>query len=365
MKMPNNNKKKRVLYVDPICYGAHRHYNFNNIRILSSICSLSLYIRNNYLDLNDINLERVLFWNEKYSWDNIPHRSKLSFFLKTQKALLHNYKKAFKMNKIEKYDLVIFSCIDMPLFSILTKFKKSKNVAFIDHGIYLSLERKSYKFFWKYLNRNLKVCVLEEYFYPYIKEQLKKRNDVFLIKHPLGDLFDFHCKKNSCGDKLLLFAPSASNSKEIAIELMTNSRLIPKNVLIIYKSDFDYCNANLRIYSSSLDREKYEELFSSSDGIIIPYEKNYNYRTSGVIFEAAANHKPVFIKSGNTLEFYIKKYPIIFNCFNDTIDLFKKVLISNIFNVDCSYFESFKKDYCDKEMIDEFNRLLNCQSINK
>ncbi|MBQ7276499.1 MAG: hypothetical protein IJS58_04530 [Bacilli bacterium] len=355
----------RVLYVDPISYSAHKYYNTNNIRILSKICRLSIYVKSNYIESSCFKLEKQIYWDEKYCWDNIPHKSRIGFFVRTMFALRHNILFAFNVFKKNNYDMIIFSCIDLPLFSFLTKFKKTKNIFLIDHGLYLAIERKYVRFFWKHLNERINVCLLEEYFYQFLRRDLKVKNPVYLLKHPISQNISLNENEiEKVSDKYLIFAPSSSNSLYFAKKLSESSSLIPKNIKIIYKSLFDYEDDNLLIYSKRLLTDEYLHYFYKSNAILIPYDNNYNYRTSGVIFDAAANNKRIILKSGNTLEYYAKKYSDIFTMFDELNDFFELISSKdNILNDHQTQFMNFIKDYDDEEITREFVELLNRKPI--
>jgi len=351
------NDKKKVLYADPISYNNHYGYNYNNIRILSKICNLSLFVKENYINTDSLEIEECFFWDKKYCWDNIPHKTRLSYFIRTGHSFLHNLRKILRLLKKNKYDLLIISCVDIALFSVATKFIKKNNIAFVDHGIYLSLERKYVKKSWKMLNKRLKVCALEAYFFPYIREELKIKNEIYLLRHPLN----FNSKKTvaSLGNKaFVFFAPSSSNPVSFARELKKKETLIPQNIRIVCNGDFDYVGDNLLVYSGKLPRDEYDEYFCKASGIIIPYDSSYNYRTSGVIFDSIVNKKPVIIQKGNTLSYYTSRYPSIFipyDGYQELIEVISKKQI--IINPSC--FDEFIKEYNDNEIRNEFLDLLN------
>ena len=357
--MDNKSKqpKKRVLYADPVCYGNHYSYNYNNIRILSRLCDLSLFVKEQYIDDNTLKLKDLFLWNKKYCWDNIPHKTRISYFVRTSHAFLHNLKQILSLAKKNKYDLVIISCVNITLLSLATRFTRRENIAFVDHGIYLSLTRKYVMQSWRFLNKRLKVCALESYFVPYLKQEMKIKNKIYLLKHPLnfGSVSRIQ-PKNKNG--LLLFAPSSSNPISFALELKDNTSDIPDGIKIVCKGNFDYEDSKLLVYSGKLPREKYDAYFHYADGIIVPYDSNYNYRTSGVLFDSIVNKKPVILKKGNTLEYYSNKNPEIFyvyDCFDKLLDILNKMKVAQGNQLS---FDKFLNEYGDDELAKEFVDLL-------
>ena len=84
---------------------------------------------------------------------------------------------------------------------------------------------------------------------------------------------------------------------------MENTKKLPhnstKNLNIILKINF---------FHDNLERKKYDNLFSLSDAILLPYDSEYyRNRTSGIFFESIKSKKIVFVTSKTIMAKELKK----------------------------------------------------------
>lgn len=65
-------------------------------------------------------------------------------------------------------------------------------------------------------------------------------------------------------------------------------------------------SSNIQIINDYISEEKYKEIITNSKFIVLPYKKGYNHTSSGVIFDAIYNKKPVIVSNVDSFTF-IKK----------------------------------------------------------
>lgn len=78
-----------------------------------------------------------------------------------------------------------------------------------------------------------------------------------------------------------------------------------------YKKLLDNCTDNIKIIDEFISREKYFKYINESKYIVLPYKEYYNTASSGVVYDALFNFRPVIAKRLKTFEF-IKKENIGF-----------------------------------------------------
>ena len=362
----------KLLYVDPICYKAHAYYNKRNVEILSEICELSVLFTKNYIDTSGISLDKVYEYRtpQKYFIEFNPHNNALIKRLVNKIGQIKIINEIKNLIKKQRYDLIFFSGVDMHVFSRLTKHLKNP-IAFVEHAIYRTLIHKGIKKCWKIINKSFKVCVFEDYIAKYLKEQLHVKNDVFVVHHPIcGVEQDVDNVVLSQNESVNVLAPAFSNSKEIIDEIIAKSNALKDNVKIAIKGQVPYSDGRIEIFSGFIPRERYTQLFVDSDYILIPYNKDFMFRASGVLFDSIIRKKRIILIGGNTLEYYGEKYPNIIKIVRDVDELINYLNNSTRESVMLEYNElfykdvkSFLNDYSDKVISKDYKRLL--ESVNQ
>lgn len=155
-------QRKKVLYVDPMCYKAHSYYNRRNIELLSQLCQLSVLFIDDYLNLDNLNIYEVIVYQTPIKY--FPEYNKTKNYL--FKRVIHKlgmFKIMSEIKKIikqSKYDLVIFSACDIVAFSVSMKYI-TQNIAVIHHGIYRAAESKLVMHYLTHINHKITFLVLK------------------------------------------------------------------------------------------------------------------------------------------------------------------------------------------------------------
>jgi hypothetical protein len=359
----------KVLYVDPTSPIGHINYNYGLLRSLSKFCTLDVLIRKNYLDLDiSISVNNIHFISDHYipelilsKCENI-HEYRIKMRLAQLRLLIWIRKNYF----VEKYDLIIFSSVEIISFSIATLGVRSR-YAFVDHGISDVVNSFLRKFFWMHLNHNAEIIVMESYIKSYLNELTKKKNKIWVIPHPLpskrhnindDDLYN----KQKTQNLTILFAPGLSNDEGFIEFLIQNQKRIPDSYKIIIRSKKSELRFNnLEVYRDRINDDVYIDTIKKSTYILLPYYERYNFRNSGVLYEAAFYRKPMIVNNVNTLNYYYIKYPeamVLFKGGEEFLNLLER-LKDQYFNNDISVFDNILKDHSNESIDREIKKLLD------
>ncbi|MEK4293551.1 hypothetical protein [Paenibacillus sp. FSL R5-0914] len=353
----------RILFIDLMSPIGHKNYNYGILRALGEFDEVDLLIRENYLDLHDkhLNINDISYIPDKYIPEMIiSEYNNLALFKIGYRIRQFQCLKWIKKNfKLEKYDLIFFSSVDIISFSIATRFLKQRCV-FVDHAIsdinYSLLKRIA----WKNLSKKLELIVLEPYIKEYMINEVGIRNKVWIIPHPLPKI---QVKKNfdSLKDESkIIFAPSLSNDENFIRSIINCHEEIPENTKIIFKSKhFEVKLKKIEVYNSRITDEEYFDTMAKSSYILLPYDDKYNFKTSGILFEAAEMNLPILLQTNNTLKYYADSYPDKIVTFNNVKDLLE-ILNRDEENIKFTFVshEKLLFDYSDKVISENINRII-------
>lgn len=346
----------KILYIDLTSPTGHKNYNLNLINIMVKIATVDVMLPWKYIDFKKegININKHYVIDEKFIPEKIRKtcNNQLIGRIRTITQQISLLKKVIKIQ--HSYDLIFFSSVEIISFS-LTSRSFIKPTFFVDHAIYTTEYSKVRRFFWKKINFKVYPIVMECYIKDYIKDNLKIKNKLFLVPHPLPCVSqDVRLNDSKNSNEIIIFGPAISNDDVFLDNLIKKSNFIPNNIKIIVKSKKqNYKNQNLFVYNTHISEEMYTNYLNECDYILIAYPDEYNYRTSGVFFEAVAFQKKVILNLNNTLKDYFLRYSEIivgFSGYDDFFeslkDLRKKDTYSN------TSFEKIQADYSDETIME-------------
>lgn len=342
----------KVLYIDPTSPKGHKNYNYGLLRNISKFCDIDLYIRENYLNLNEINFRNVKYIPNKYIPEILHERNMnqnvfriLSRFY--QFLLVVNLKRIFNL---KHYDLIVFSSVEIISFSIATYFINNR-IIFVDHGVSNISTSKLRLLSWQHIRKGIEVIALEDYIKEYLETKIGIMNVVNVVKHPIPNFENrLISSKNKKHNEVIIFAPGLSNDEKLLEQLINSQDFIPQGIRVIARSKkHNIFNNKLEIYSNRISEEDYYNLMEQSDFVLLPYGSDYNFKTSGVFFEAIHFKKPILIHAINTLKEYKEEYPDAIELFETMNELFE--MLKNYQNCSPSRDYDFSKisdDYSDE-----------------
>lgn len=302
----------------------HRNYNYSLLDIFTELGEIDVAIKKGHLKhykkekLNNVyNIPEYFFnrSNKSSVFRKLYIRIKLFIEMQWIKKLIRK----------KHYDIIFFSSME-PISFFFSTLRLRKRYLFVDHGIGQINDSKVKRFFWKNINNKAEPIVMEKYIKKFLKKEIKIKNKVWVLPHPLPKL---NIKETSTPYKRkIIFAPSGSNNEEFISFLISNVDRINNYKVIIKSKNKILEHPNLKVYNDRITNKEYYSFMKNSSYVLLPYEDHYNYRVSGVLFEAVKLNKPIIINSNNTLKYYTDKYPksvLSFKDFEEFFIMLKKI----------------------------------------
>ena len=326
----------KILYIDHI--SPNGHVNFNKIHLqalLSLKHDIYCIFKKDYL--RKINIENIIIYKE------IPlclYKNNTNGFIERVFYLLQLLFIKFNA-KFSTFDFVIFAAYEpISLF-----FAKIKTPTFlINHNTISGLDKSRLKeFFTKKISKKNIHLVFDKH----MQKRLEK-SKIFKSKIiPHGYCMPFTNNLNSLyidslnemdhriykSEYSIIFCPSSTSiDKEFVFQIITNERfnnfLFENKIILLIKGNYN-CNFSFNKNIISINRFftdiEYQFLLKLSKVIILPYGKDFKYRTSGIMFECFSNNIPCLISNIASM----RTYSAHFNYnpyFNNISDLQFKIL---------------------------------------
>jgi|GEM_PF-561055 hypothetical protein B2_15743 len=260
---------------------------------------------------------------------------------------------------LKDYDRIVF--LSFENFSLFLSFYfHKKNVYSILHNNLRRIDNFSILKILKYLSKKINLVSLDYY----IKNGLENIGiSTKVIIHPLVEISGEIALEKT--NRVVLFSPSISSTDETFIsnvisDLKILKILEEKNIEIIFRSkNINYNSANIKVISEYLSEQEYRELLKGADYLLLPYEKNFNYRISGVLLEGISLNKKMIIPKYNDLKYFLKFNKESILGFFDIED-FRSLLEKLDKNTNTVNYENIKKIYSNDNMEkDILNILIN------
>ena len=349
---------KRLLFIEPVSFPTHYNYNVGILRnlptdLIIDICALDGYISKTLIDYKlyySIPENLIYRMNPK---DTHPQ-------LRLRWSILQVWLWIKKNIELSDYDGILFAYTEAITFRLTMNRLNTKRqkVMFIDHEIGSTVNSKIKLWFFTGINKDYTFLAFEDYIKDYLKDVVKLQNPISVVRHPLpklDKLDEVHTDAIEKSDKknLILYAPANSNNEDFIRflfehrdELSSDIRIVIKSKLIAYEDE------KLKIFNENISDDEYKRQMRKCDAVLINYGQNYNFRTSGVFFEAVAYRKPIVLCVNNTMRYYSETYPEIVFPFENAEDFMNRqnIIREGIKLVHKSVFDKIIKDYSDNEI---------------
>lgn len=346
----------RLLYIDVGSYKSHYNYNFGILRNLPETVRLDICAARDYIPKEAVHYFRYYEIPETciYAFDS--HRKYNQIYMR--KTFAKAYIWVRRNVPFKKYDAVFWGYTECISFYFIFNRCRQKFL-FLDHEIGNTVESHVKKWFFTHINKQYEFIAFEDYIKEYASMELHLKNRISVVRHPLPQI---HIKAMPAPeDRFVLFAPALSSSEEFINLLIRFYRKIPKSVKIIIRSKKrTFSSESLEVYSEYISEKTYLSSMAACSAVLIHYGSDYNYRTSGVLYEAVTLRKPVYMYSGNTLDYYAQTYPdIIFPFYTDR-EFFTLInqAIGFCRNVKKESFDKILGDYSDEMVKKELKEVL-------
>lgn len=322
--------KLNILYIDPHSLITHTNYNQLQIDALyEQSDSITFCFRENYDKcLNIKDTSKIIVIPEKF------FKNARNGFT-SRIMIIFRYLFIFFKVKFKKYDRIIFSYYDEISLSFVPFPKGSFLINHVNlSGIYQS---KIKRFFFKCISKRYTHIVMDKYSKSYLSSL--HIDNVQIVPHgiirPFSNLKSTHNK--------VIFCPSSSSSNHNLVnDMLENDEFISflktYGYKLIIKGNYFYkSDDTVTIINSFLSDSEYTDIFVKSTIILLPYSDTFRFRTSGILLEAIANNKMIFVSNIPALVQYHKYYPYIFS-FSSIKELIHNLQISStIISSDIDY----------------------------
>lgn len=349
-------KTIKCLYIDIISPKEHLNYNNGILRnlpdhIILDVCGREKYFKKDVIKFRkyyQIPPELIYVFKQGRKFTQIVMRIKM--FLA--------FEWVYRNIDMNSYDAVIWASIDEIVFSLVCRKSRSR-VLFIDHLIGNIVSGRVKRFFFQRIRSEYEFIAFEDYIAEYLKKNVGEKRKTWVVRHPLPEI-DREVIPCAKLDYTLVFAPALSNDEEFIDFLIREEEKIPDKVKIrIRSTEKEYMSEKLEVYSLPIPEREYYSGIASSSLVLIHYGESYNYRTSGVLYEAVQLKRPVFLYCGNTLNHYRKKYPEILFPFFRTEGFFEELRTALVRaeQVCDKDFDEILEDYSDKRIAAELKHI--------
>lgn len=347
----------RILYIEINSASDHLNYNNGILRNIDDSIAVDICAAEGYINSHIIHYSHYysLPDNAVYNYDKIKKNRRYEF----RKRAFIAYRWINKYIDLNSYDLIIYGYTEIITFA-LCRCNTNSRVAFADHLIGDVITNRVKRFFFTHIPPKYEFIAFEQYIKDYLLKYSNGRK-IWVIKHPLPSRMAL--KKNIVHGKYIIFAPAVSNDEKFVQEMITFSALIPAGMQIIIRSKEQNLKTDkLIVYNKHISNEEYLDTFSKTSAVLIDYGTNYNYRTSGVLFEALQSRTPVILHDNNTLVYYAQKYPEVIVTYHDTISLLQSLNTEEyiqLFNIQGERFDRVLNDYSEESLKQELKELFD------
>ncbi|GAA0182416.1 hypothetical protein SH2C18_48020 [Clostridium sediminicola] len=309
----------KIIILDYLFPKNHAPLYYKIINYLTNVGDVKVIARNGYYskhknDWKDVELEEI-----RVDMDGrnmiIRKLQSIVSMLKTRKVVAGNINSA----------KVVFT-FDTIAFAIGRLFLKLDNFFILHHKNIDELKNPVKKFFFKTYMNKVNHIVFEDYFKEYLVQKIgvdEKR--IHVIPHPTfksvtsneEDIYDCIGLSNSNDENFI---------KEIIDDERKNGRLkMAKQQVILRSKKYQFDNGYLKVITGYLSKKDYDNYIKKCKGVFIPLPSTFEYRVSGVIYDAISNYKVVIANNVPIIKSYEEKYPLLCIGVNNVEEFFAKV----------------------------------------
>ncbi len=338
----------KVLAIDYITYLGHRNFNKIHIEALSNIgCSIQLVGRESAFEMINTcpNISKFIFpkWTSKrFPFYSVSERIKniVSLFWIKRKIVLADY------------DLIIFLAYDIMSISF---FRTKYNVVLVNHNNVSQLNNTFKRFLTHKLPTHYKQVVLTKDSADYLKDLMI--NNVFYVPHGFVTA-PKRTKRPLClrDDQRFIFIPvNRWYNEKIIADIVSSENVMnllsEKNMVIVMKKKLynGGGSRNVVLLDNNIPDDEYNYLTCKALSVVLPYSKDFQYRSSGILFECVAYNIPIISTCISAMLHYKDSLNIsYFDSVEEFIDCIQKVSNGSIAKMDTN---SMNPDQYWKEII--------------
>lgn len=338
-----------ILVIDYCSLWGHRNFNKIHIESILGLGHQCHFVgrKEAFSTIDGISSDDITSIPQRLDTRDTKH-----FFIKRLKEILTLLWVKRNFNT-KNYDLILFLTYDV---ISLFFFRVKQNVVIINHDNAAKLESKIYLEFTRRLPSNYCHVVLAEDIKPYLTGILRRRQ-IYYVPHGFlkhynagirpsflkGNANFLFCPVNSGYD--IDFVSKVFNSSAFADFLKKNGLLfVAKKNLINDQSEQYVC------LNGMISDEEYCYLISNAKAVVLPYSRDYKYRSSGILFECVATGTPVISNKIDSMLIYKDKMNISY--YFDLNSLIS--CINSIQHSKCYDYSGFNVDSYWNELLTSF-----------
>lgn len=312
----------KILYIDPESFFSHKNYNKLQISALLKLSySIQCCFKKGYL--NTLDIEGV---DEMCAIPNCLYIKSNNGLLNRVMMLLRYWFIIIRiLPHLHDFDVVIISYYD-EIAILFAPFPKGTYL--INHiNIAEIYKSKIKRFFFKWISKRYTHIVFDDASSAYLNSIGITKTHI--VKHGIIEPF-----ANSQKTDNIIFCPSSSSADSIFMTELINNKefrdlLIRKKYKLILRGKYNLkTTENIIILDNFLEDDEYQNLFSISKFILLPYHNSFMFRTSGVLLEGIANRKVLLVRSLPSLLYYKKYYENLygFTTVNEFVEVISKLI---------------------------------------
>ena len=351
----------KILFCDFLCQRGNQHIDSRIINMLSDGHEIFLMEDRDFFRGEIKNKERVKFLGNRYS-DN--PQGAIAYKIQILRRM---WLAASVAKKIEP-DLIYVSVYDAIVFPIgLLRFKKNQKIVVVENDNIDLLTNRIHEMTYRMFAHKVHHIVYESFFGEYLinnfqipKEKIHVIPHLCFGKEKIEDACEI--KNYSQADCICI---SWSNDEDIIrnlIEKEKKEHFFRNNKITcrIKSKKYSFKNEYLCVDNGFLETVLYDKLYDECKCVLIPFPKQYHYRMSGSIIDAASHHKKMITTDFELAKYYYQKYGSIIEVTSDIDDMLEAIKRNCLGNEDlCLDFSKFEIDHselqvqnCLKEMLE-------------
>lgn len=282
----------KVLVIDYITYFGHRNFNKIHVEAFSDTgCTIELVGRESAIelieDLSCISKSFLPKWTlKKYPLSFISER------VKNIVSLLWIKRKY----DLSDFDLIIFLAYDILSISL---FRVRNKVLLINHNNVSQLSNSFKRLLTRQLPLHYGHVVLTKDSEEYLKGLMIK--NVYYVPHGYVET-PKNVKKTpylKSGQRFLFIPVNRWYNSKIIAEIICSEKvkaiLAEADIIILLKKKLydGVAERNFIFLDNNIPDEEYNYLMSKALSVVLPYSEDFQYRSSGILFESVASNIPI------------------------------------------------------------------------
>jgi len=297
----------RVALVDLATTKGHRLFNSNMLRALEAkgLDVITISPCTAFLDPSDVDIVIPdFFYAGLNEVAQIPVR-KLREIGRILWAINH-------LEKLKPWDLILVSSFETVSFSLLSASfcsLSSNIIAFLHYNIDDAVRSVLKRSLLRSVSKGVTFAALEPFIADFASKLLRRGvvhvPEILSFSDLRRDAIQGSLKPSG---RTLIFAPSGSNISDLWEHLISaEQQFRDRGIVVVLKGRAEYVGDSVIVKKYFSDAE-YEKFMSDCSVVLAPLREDFNYRVSGVMYDACLAGKPVISNQSMFANYMHHKY---------------------------------------------------------